>query len=166
MSIRVLPDGADGYRLLDPNDGIIGWVRGRVIGVAGFPDQPSAIMAALRAFRKLAAWVGSEQQRVIPSTEGQTISVVHDGAYKWLAVGHVPIARLTVRASSEFAISPDHAFEMVLHGRVSEGAAIRAAVIAVETLTGENDSVEIEWPMRKCVSSPPVTRLNFTGPLL
>jgi nucleotide-binding universal stress UspA family protein len=39
MSIRVVADGADGYRLLSANNELAGWVRGRAIGVAGFADD-------------------------------------------------------------------------------------------------------------------------------
>jgi hypothetical protein len=163
MSIRVLADGADGYRLLNPDDVIVGWVRGRAIGVAGFTDQPSTIVAALTAFGKLAAWAKNERQFVMPTIEGQTISVVHDGAYKWLAAGHVPIARLLVLSPIDFASAPEHAFELVLHGQVSEGTAIRAALIAVETLTGANETADISWPPRQFATPPPVTRLKLDG---
>src|SRR3954468_19346740 len=105
MNIRVLADGADGCRLLNPDDGIVGWVRGRVIGVAGFADQASTIVAALSAFRKLAAWLEVEQRVAIPAIDGLPISVVHDGAYKWLSAGHVPVARLIVRGADDFASS-------------------------------------------------------------
>jgi hypothetical protein len=166
MNIRVLADGADGYRLLNPDDGIVGWVRGRVVGVAGFTDQPSTIMAALNAFRRLAAWQEGEKGRPLPSIDGLTVSVVHDGAYTWLAAGHVPVARLIRRATNDFATSAEHAFEILLHGRVSDGTAIRAALIAVETLTGGNDSADITWPASKSGPVAAVTRLNLDAPLM
>src|SRR4051812_12851418 len=104
MSVRLLADGADGYRLVDADDGIVGWVRGRVIGVAGYPDQNSAIVAALRAFGGLAAWVQSE----IASPGSRSISLVYDGAYKWLAAGGVPVARLIPRPSERVESPPTH----------------------------------------------------------
>src|SRR4029079_13869328 len=57
MSIRVLADGADGFALFSPRGHLVGWIRGRAIGVAGFIDEPTAISAALHANRVLSEWL-------------------------------------------------------------------------------------------------------------
>ena len=57
MSIRVFADGADGFALLSPRGELVGWIRGRAIGVAGFDDESAAIEAAIRANRVLSEWL-------------------------------------------------------------------------------------------------------------
>jgi hypothetical protein len=130
MSIRVVADGADGYRLLSANNELAGWVRGRAIGVAGFADEGALMSAAIRSYRVLADWLEQQHLHPLPELGEEPARWIHDGAYRWLLVGRVPVARLPPGTPSGAAATA-HAFEIVLKGSVSEGMTIQAALVAL-----------------------------------
>jgi hypothetical protein len=164
MSIQVVADGADGYRLLAPDGGLVGWVRGRAIGVTGFPSEDAAVAAAIRSYRVLAPWL--ERQRLHPLTmlgDGPA-RLVHDGAHRWLLVGRVQVARLHAERPRG-ADASVHAFEIVLKGAISEGMAIHAALVSVRAANGTFGAADIAWAPRRNTgatgSVAPVTHLEL-----
>jgi hypothetical protein len=168
MNIHVISDGADGYRLLTPEDEIVGWVRDRVVGVIGFQDEASAASAAVRAFRTIASWLARHALGALPTIDDGKLSVADDGAYMWIVAGQVPVARLVTRTPADFSSRNEHGFEIVLRGSVTDGTVIRAALLAVETVTGPNTSADIAWAATPSVTGSPsaVTRMRIHGPLM
>jgi hypothetical protein len=153
MSIRVLADGADGYRLFSPRNELVGWVRGRVVGVNGFASQEVAIDCAVKAYRVLAPWLERRGLQPLPPIGDVTPRLVHDGAHKWIACDRVPVARLPEDAPIRGAERKCHSFEIVLRGAVSAGMAIHAALIAVRAAHGRIVVADIAWP-RRGIPSP------------
>jgi hypothetical protein len=149
MSIRVLADGADGFALLSPRGELVGWVRGRAIGVAGFGDEPAAIEAAVRSNRVLSEWLERNGLPALASFPDATPSVVHDGAHRWILSRGVPVARLPEPAPTSGDDSLAHAFEIVLRGIVNEGMSIHAALIALRAARGDIDANHIRWPIER-----------------
>lgn len=135
MSIRVIGDGSGGYRLLSAKEFVSGWSRGRVVGVGGFHEEDDAIDAAVRTYVVLGAWLAHQRLPPLPSFECEPARIIHDGAYRWILIGRTPIARLIDDASN--ADRSGSAFEIVLHGPISEGMAIHAALIAVRAAAGK-----------------------------
>jgi hypothetical protein len=143
MSAHVMADGADGYRLVSGDDVVVGWVRGRVIGVSGFDDEAAAVSAAIRSHRELASWLVRQRLQPLPALDDSVPPrFVHDGAHRWLVVGRVQVARIPA-ASSHGADSRSHAFEIVLKGSVSEGMAIHAALVALQAAHGPTEPADI-----------------------
>lgn len=149
MSIRVLADGADGFALFSPHDELVGWIRGRAIGVSGFDDEATAIDAAIRANRVLSEWLDRNGLPGLAAFGRGTPNVVHDGAHRWILVERVPVARLPEPAPTAGDDSLTHAFEVVLRGIINEGMAIHAALIALRAARGDIDANHIRWPIRR-----------------
>lgn len=148
MSVRVVADGADGYRLLSANNELVGWVRGRAIGVAGFADDRAATSAVLRAYPALAAWLDRQHLHPLAELTDDAPRLVHDGAHRWLLVGSVPVARLPT--GTPYASGTEtHAFEIVLKGEISEGMMIHAALVALRESHGSIDAADIVWSKRR-----------------
>ena len=156
MSIRVLADGADGFALFSPRGDLVGWIRGRAIGVAGFADEPAAINAAIRANRVLSEWLERNGLPPLARFGDAVPRVVHDGAHRWILSDGAPVARLAEPAPTTDDDSLTHAFEIVLRGIVNEGLAIHAALIALRAARGDIDARHIRWPFEQL--DP------FTGP--
>lgn len=152
MSIRVIADGADGYRLLSPNNELVGWVRGRALGVSGFTTEDVSISAAIRAYGVLAAWLERQRLPQLPELGEDPARLVHDGAHRWLLIGRIPVARLPVGTPYD-AGADTHAFEIVLKGSISEGMIIHAALIALRAAHGSIDAAEIAWAARNSSSA-------------
>jgi len=149
MSIRVLADGADGFALLSPRGELVGWIRGRAIGVSGFHDETAAIDAAVRANRVLAEWLERNGLPPLATFCDATPEVVHDGAHRWILVDRVPVARLPEPAPTVGDDSLAHSFEIVLRGIVNEGLSIHAALIALRAARGDIDASHIRWPLER-----------------
>lgn len=142
MSVHVVADGADGYRLLSPEDAVVGWVRGRVIGVGGFESEAAAVSAAIRSHRALASWLERQRLRPLPALTDEPPRFVHDGAHRWLLIGRVPVARIPA-GPPRGADSRAYSFEIVLKGTVSEGMVIHAALFAVYAARGQVESDDL-----------------------
>lgn len=149
MSIRVLADGADGFALLSPRGELVGWIRGRAIGVAGFGDEPAAIEAAIHTNRVLSEWLERNGLPRLAEFGDATPKVVHDGAHRWILVERVPVARLPEPAPTTGDDSLTHAFEIVLRGVINEGVAIQAALVALRAARGDLDANHIRWPIQR-----------------
>ncbi len=149
MSIRVLADGADGFALLTPRGELVGWIRGRAIGVAGFADESAAIEAAVHANRSVSEWLERNARSSLAPFGNAKPRVVHDGAHRWVLSGTVPIARLPEPAPTTGDDSLTHAFEIVLRGIINEGVAIHAALVALRAARGDIDANHIRWPIQR-----------------
>jgi hypothetical protein len=166
MSIRVLADGADGFSLLSPANELMGWVRGRAIGVTGFADEDEVVRVAVHAYRKVAAWLERQGLTALLPIGGGMPSIVHDGAHRWITVDRQPVARILTSAPHH-APSPAASFEIVLRGSVSEGVAIHAALIALNASHGNAKTADIAWPARRggarapAASVAPTTHLDL-----
>jgi len=156
MSIRVLADGADGFALFSPRGHLVGWVRGRAIGVAGFIDEPTAISAALHANRVLSEWLERNGLQPLAKFGDSVPRVVHDGAHRWILSDGVPVARLAEPVPTADDDSLTYPFEIVLRGIVNEGLTIHAALIALRAARGDIDASHIRWPLERSES--------FSGP--
>jgi hypothetical protein len=142
ISVQIIGDGADGYRLLSANNDLVGWVRGKAIGVSGLADEESIASAALRSYEALSAWLERQHLHPLPALGGDVPRWIHDGAHRWLLVGRVPVARLPPNAAGA---SSAHAFEIVLKGSISEGMAIHAALVALRAAHGTIDPADVAW---------------------
>ena len=146
MTVRVVADGADGYRLLSPTNEVVGWLRGRAIGVTGSASEDAAVVAATRAYGALARWLERQQLPPLPPLGDEPSRFVHDGAHRWILVGRVPVARF---AAASLSAADAHAFEIILKGSVSEGMAIHAALVALGAAQGRIDAADIAWAGRR-----------------
>ena len=166
MSIRIIADGADGYRLLSANNELLGWVRGRAIGVTGFADDAEAMVAARRAYVKLGTWL--ERQHLHPLSDlADGNRLVHDGAHRWLLAGNVPVARLMAGTPYD-SRAATCAFEIVLKGAIGEGLMIHAALVVLRATHGSMSAADIAWAERRKpvgLSSglTPTTHLELDG---
>jgi hypothetical protein len=104
---------------LSPSNQLMGWVRGRAIGVSGFSDE----------------------------AESDPARLIHDGAHRWVLIGRVPVARLPTGTPAEVGANT-HAFEIVLKGSISEGMTIHAALVALCAAHGGIAAADIAWPAR------------------
>jgi hypothetical protein len=147
MTIRVIADGADGYRLLSQDSTVVGWIRGRAIGVAGFDDDEAVIAAAMRGYVVLASWLDRQHLHPLPSLGKEEARCLHDGAHRWIVVGGAPVARF-VPARERDPGSCGQAFEIVLRGPISEGMAIHAALIVLRAAHGKIAAADIAWAQR------------------
>ena len=148
QTVRVIADGADGYRLLSPDDDVTGWVRGRAIGVSGFDHEDGAASAALRAYGVLASWLERQQLHPLPTLGDQPARRVHDGAHLWILIGRVPAARLRTGTPYDLR-ARGHAFEIVLKGPISEGIAIQAALVVLRAARGNIDAADVSRASRR-----------------
>lgn len=167
MTIRVVADGADGYRLLSADDAVVGWARGRGVGVTGFESEAAAVRAAIRAHDVLSAWVERQHLHPLPALDHEPARFVHDGAHRWLLVGRIPVARIATGTPYDGA-AREHAFEIVLKGEISEGIAIHAALLALRAAHGKIDAADITWASRASAAATsmalaPTTHLDLEG---
>jgi len=153
MSVRVLSDGTDGYCLVSPKNELVGWTRGRIVGVNGFEDEHAAILAAVRSYRVLSPWLERQRLQPLPPIHDTPPRVVDDGAHRWVLVGRVPVARLVAAAEatreSVDGLSHRSAFEIVLKGAIGEGIAIHAAIIALRAAHGVIEAADLTPPPRR-----------------
>lgn len=165
-SIRVIADGADGYRLYSATDELVGWVRGRVVGVDGFATRAGAIQAALKSYRAVASWVERQGLRPLPPLGKGLPRLVHDGEHRWIQCGEHPVARLPEAIPNARNDPTRHSYEIVLRGMVSEGLAIHAALVAVSAVHGRIDAADITWPRRRTrpvesIAASPTTHVHL-----
>ena len=94
--LKIFIDGNDdSLRLENPAGRKIGWIRDHTLGFGGFTNEQEAVSAAVDAWRSF----DKTLQRIYPGRTSRpvresNVTVVHDGAYEWIADGTRPIARL------------------------------------------------------------------------
>jgi hypothetical protein len=98
--------------MVSPRHDVVGWTRGRVLGVTGFATQAQAVAAALRAHRVLVPWLERQGLQPLPPRGEDAMRLVRDDARRC------------------------HAFEIVLSEPLSGGMAIHAALITVHGAHG------------------------------
>jgi len=165
MSVRVVADRADGYRLLSARNDLLGWVRGRAIGVSGFADEDALTSAAIRSYQVLAVWLERQHLHPLPELNDDPARLIHDGAHRWILIGRVPVARVLTNTPYD-ASADTHAFEIVVKGSISEGMGIHAALVALRAAHGRIDAADIAWADRNGSlgarsSIAPTTRLEL-----
>jgi hypothetical protein len=140
---RLISVGDGKHRLESPSGETLAWVRGHAVGIAGFDSVGDALASAPMLHRvvdgvlrrEYSAWTSP----VAPLGE---LTLVHDGAYEWIATGSTPVARLhrpgTLHVPNE-AAARSHALEFVLPSYVSEAAilAVARAMTAAHSSLGD-----------------------------
>jgi hypothetical protein len=124
--LKILSDGDNRHRLEDSTGTAIGWIRGRTIGIRGFPTELAARDATIAAWRALQSalrlqypgWLAYEANM-------ERLRAVHDGVHEWFHDGTTPIARL-LRPRPR-AYDDTLGIELVLPSYASEGVAITVA---------------------------------------
>ena len=129
---KLVSEGDGKYRLEDQWGEMVAWARGHVVGLNGFfsvADSMAAVPVLVQAVDEV---LGKENpRRRFPEVDYDMMRLVHDGAYEWIAVGAVPLARLhrpwgTAPPNDSFAI------ELVLPSSTTEATAISAAFAIVD----------------------------------
>ena len=93
---KIFMDGNDDRLRLENERGQqIGWIRGQAIGFSGLPSRRAAQLAAVKSWRAMEATLLRDYPgRLSRPVNASNVSIVHDGAYEWVAEGHRPLARL------------------------------------------------------------------------
>jgi hypothetical protein len=121
--LRIRNDGENRHRLEDSTGTAVGWIRGRAIGIRGFPTEAAARNATIAAWRALQSalrlqypgWMAYEANL-------ERLRAVHDGVYEWFHDGNVHLAQLLrPRARAE---DDTLGIELVLPSYASEGMAM------------------------------------------
>jgi hypothetical protein len=94
LVLHVIPDGENRHRLVDVQGREVGWIRGRAVRFLGFGSESEVIEAARRAWRALHDTLRRAPDGSSAPSALQNLTLVHDGAYEWIADGALPIARL------------------------------------------------------------------------
>jgi hypothetical protein len=165
MSIQVVSDGADGYRLLSADNALLGWVRGRAVGVGGLANEAAIAPAAIRSYVTLAGWLERHHLHPLLALTDDPARFVHDGAHRWLMVGRIHVARLR-RGTPYDASNESPSFEILLKGSISEGMAIHAALVALHAAHGSVEAADIAWagrskPIGSSSRLAPITHLEL-----
>jgi hypothetical protein len=96
VMLKVFSDGSDDrLRLEDHGGKSVGWIRGEAIGFVGLTSQEVAVRAVVRAWPSFEMTLQREYPGRAP--RGLTklnVRLLHDGAYRWVADGYRPLARL------------------------------------------------------------------------
>ena len=139
-TLRLMSEGDGKYRLENSAGAIIGWIRGHVIGLSGFPSVGDAMAIVPMLHQKLEKLLARHHARR-PATEVNydTLRLTHDGAYEWIADGARPIARV-YRPGIAGTPSDSVSIEFVLPQSATESAIIHAALAIVEQKKGPGQS--------------------------
>jgi hypothetical protein len=126
-NLKLVSEGDRKFRLEDQTGEMVAWARGHVVGVNGF----FSVAESMAAVPMLVQTLDEVLERQCPSwrrpeVDYDMMRLVHDGAYEWIAVGAVPLARLH-RPRGDAPSNDSFAIELVLPSRVTEGTAITAA---------------------------------------
>ena len=143
---RLVSLGDRKYRLESASGKTAAWIRGHAVGVAGF----DSVAHALRSAPMLRRVVDGILRRAHPrwrtrlGTRGE-LTLVHDGAYEWVAAGTRPVARLhrpgTIDVPHQ-ASAGSYALEFVLPSFVSEAATVAIARAIATAGSNLDDSFE------------------------
>jgi hypothetical protein len=143
---RLVSVGDAKYRLENASGLTVGWIRGHAVGVAGFDSVAEAIASAPMLRRV----VDGVLRRAYPARHhvvrcrGEP-TLVHDGAYEWIANGSSPVARLHRPGTTHVPHQPSagsYALEFVLPSFASEGATIAVARAIARARSSLVDSFE------------------------
>lgn len=125
------------YRLETLSGRMLGWIHGHAVGLLGLRDDQEALTWAPSLRRAVDdALMRHYPDRYRPVTDFAKLHLVHDGAYEWIAAGHVPIAR--VYRSESGRADGRVALEFVLPSYASEQAVIAGADVLVTMMHERN----------------------------
>jgi hypothetical protein len=138
---RLISLGDGKHRLEGPSGETIAWVRGHAVGIAGFDSVDDALASAPMLHRVVDDVLRREYpawKRGVPPLGELTL--VHDGAYEWIATGSTPVARLhrsgTLHVPNEVA-ARSYALEFVLPSYVREAVIL----VVARALTAAHNSL-------------------------
>lgn len=121
------------YRLETHSGRVLGWIHGHAIRLLGLRDDGEALSWAPLLRNALdEALMRHYPGRYRPAVPNGKLRFVHDGAYEWIAAGHVPIARVYRSASG--GADGGVALEFVLPAYANEPSAIDCANVLVTML--------------------------------
>jgi hypothetical protein len=120
--LHVVADGENRHRLIDHQGRDVGWIRGRAVRFLGFASEADVVDAARRAWRALSDILQRTVDGPTARPALQNLTLVHDGAYEWIADGAVPIARLFRPTARDSAF----AIELLVPTHVPDGVAMSA----------------------------------------
>jgi hypothetical protein len=147
MSVRVIGDGANGYRLFSPDDEMVGWIRGRALGVSGFDDEAAAVSAAIRSYCSLRSWLERQGLHPLPALGDDPPRCARQGECRSILIGRVQVARLPAGTPYD-PKAETHSFEIVLTHDISEGMGIHAGLVALRAAHPAVVAADIAWASR------------------
>lgn len=153
---KLVSEGDGKYRLEDQWGEVVAWARGHVVGVNGFfsvAEAMGAVPLLVQAVDKVLEREDPRRRR--PELDYDMMCLVHDGAYEWVAVGAVPLARLH-RPLGMTTPNDSFALEFVLPSHSTEATAITAARAIADRRRKHVRSSEFPWNLGNRASSHPV----------
>jgi hypothetical protein len=142
---KLVSEGDGKYRLDDQWGEMVGWARGHVVGLNGFFSVAESLAAVPVLVQAVAEILEKEcLRRRLPEVDYDMMRLVHDGAYEWIAVGAVPLARLH-RPRGTASPNDSFAIELVLPSSATEATAISAAIAIVARRRDRVLSREFAW---------------------
>lgn len=149
----LVSEGDGKYRLEDQWGEMVAWARGHVIGLNGFfsvAESMAAVPILVQAVDEVLERDNRRRRR--PQVDYDKMCLVHDGAYEWIAVGAVPLARLhrprgTAPPNDSFAI------ELVLPSSTTNTSAISVALAIADRRRDHMASREFAWDVGNRASS-------------
>jgi hypothetical protein len=125
---NLVSEGDGKYRLESEWGELVGWIHGHAVGLNGFRSVAASMAAVPILVQALGAILEGEYPgRRRAEVDYDTMRLVHDGAYEWIAAGAVPLARLhRPRGGAQ----PNECFsvELVLPSYATEATVITAAL--------------------------------------
>jgi hypothetical protein len=153
---KLVSEGDGKYRLEDQWGEMVAWVRGRVVGLNGFFSVAESMAAVPILVQAVDEVLEKESlRRRLPDVDYDMMRLVHDGAYEWIAVGAVPLARLH-RPRGAAPPNDSFAIELVLPPSATEATAVRAALAIADRRRDHVMSREFGWDVGDRGSSRPV----------
>jgi hypothetical protein len=124
---KLVSEGDGKYRLEDQWGEVVAWARGHVVGVNGFFSVAESMAAVPILVQAVDEVLEREHlRRRHPKVDYDMMRLVHDGAYEWIAVDAVPLARLH-RPRGDSPHNDSFVIELVLPSYTTEATAIAAA---------------------------------------
>jgi hypothetical protein len=125
--MKVLPEGADRYRLTSDDGRELGWIRGRAVRFFGFASGDSVMETAQRAWRALLSVLRADIfARRGDAANSPTLRLERDDEYDWISDGRIPLARMR-RPRSNTGRDASFDIELVVPVNAHERLALRAA---------------------------------------
>jgi hypothetical protein len=130
MALRIFGDDASGFALHDEHDTPIGWIRGRTLGFRLFNTLDDAMQGARVAYEAAASWAARMGvSRPLAAIGDADLTLVHDGAYEWVASGLTPVARLLRPRADVILDDGQYGIELVIPQGIGAVAAIGGAQV-------------------------------------
>jgi hypothetical protein len=151
---KLVSEGDGKFRLEDQWGEMVAWARGHVVGLNGFfsvAESMAAVPILVQALDEVL-----ERERLPwrrPEVDYDMMRLAHDGAYEWIAVGAVPLARLH-RPRGDAPPNDSFAIELVLPSNATEGTAITAAHAIADRRRALVRSREFAWHVDDYGPSP------------